>query len=242
MSDNGDYRLITSSNARSPFAEAFRTLRTNINFAGLDNPYRTILVTSAGPDEGKTTTIANLGIVMAQSNKKVLIIGLDLRRPNLHKVFNIEDKVGVTNALIENIDPRDIAQEAEIPGLYILPSGPIPPNPSELIASQRMHVLLERASKNFDLVLVDSPPLMLSDALLLANQVDGVILVVSKGTTRKDHAKDAKEKLERVGAKVIGVVLNRVDMEGGDYYYYYYYAHDGGSKRRRQKPGKIASF
>lgn len=242
MDDNNNYKLITSSNARSPFAESFRNLRTNINFAGLDNPYRTILVTSTGPDEGKTTTITNLGIVMAQSNKKVLIMGLDLRRPNLHKVFNIDDNVGVTNALIENLDPKELAQETEVPGLYVLSSGPIPPNPSELIASQRMCSLLERARNHYDLVLLDSPPIMLSDALLLANQVDGVILVVKKASTRKDHAKEAKEKLERVGAKIIGVVLNMVDMEGGDYYYYYYYSHGNEGGQRRRKPGKIASF
>lgn len=213
--------LISNINPRSPFAEAYRTLRTNINFAGLDKPYRTILITSAGPDEGKTTVTSNLGIVMAQANNKVLIIGCDLRRPTLHKNFDLNDTAGVTNVLVNDLDPADLAQETKVPGLYVLTSGPIPPNPAELVGSNRMKTLISRAGEKFDYVLVDSPPVnMVADSIILSTLVDGVIVVIRSASTHIEHAKETREKLEKVGARIIGVVLNKVDMAAGDYYYY----------------------
>ena len=216
--------LIVDSKSRSPFAEAFRVMRTNIKFAELENPYGIILITSTGPGEGKSTNAANLGVVMAQANHKVLIVDCDLRRPTLHKIFKLNKSVGVTNVLLDDLDPSDLAQETEIPGLYILPSGPIPPNPAELVGSQRMQVLLTRAKEKFDYVLVDSPPIIaVTDATLLSTLVDGVLLVVKKGFTRTELVKEAKAKLEKIGANIIGVILNKVNISGADYYYYYYY-------------------
>jgi len=240
MKDNAYKNIITNLNARSPFAEAFRTLRTNINFSGLDNPLRAILITSAGPNEGKTTVTSNLGVVLAQSNKKVLIIGCDLRRPTLHKIFNINDYIGVTNVLINDMDPSELAQETEVPGLFILASGPIPPNPSELIGSQRMKSLIARALEKFDYVLLDSPPInIVTDPIVLSMLTDGVIMVVKSGSTHYESAREAQAKLEKVGAKIIGVVLNNISMSTGDYYYHYYYTQESeGGKSSK----KIASF
>lgn len=233
--------LITNNSARSPFAEAFRTLRTNISFAGLDAPLKVILITSSGPGEGKSTTSCNLAFVMAQSNQKVLLMDCDLRRPTIHKVFDINDTIGVTNALINDVGPEELAKESELPGLYILPSGPIPPNPAELIGSQRMELLLSRAASKFDCVIIDSSPLnIVTDATLLSTMVDGVVLVIKSAFTRIDAAREAKDKLERAGAKIIGVVLNKIDMSGGDYYYYTYYHQNAGGKQKK-KP-RIALF
>jgi capsular exopolysaccharide synthesis family protein len=238
--------LITDIDARSPFAEAFRTLRTNINFAGLDNPYKTLVVTSAGPNEGKSTTSSNLGIVMAQANNKVLLVGADLRRPTLHRLFGVDDTVGITNVLVNDLNPAEVAVESNVPGLYILPSGPIPPNPAELIGSQRMQKMIERARETFDYVLIDSPPvLIVTDTLLLSAMVDGVILVIKSGVARVDATREAKGKLENVGAKIVGAVLNKVNMSSDDYYYYsYYYYHQGGgeSKKKSKKEKKVASY
>ena len=238
--------MITDIDARSPFAEAFRTLRTNINFAGLDNPYKTLVVTSAGPNEGKSTTSSNLGIVMAQANNKVLLVGADLRRPTLHRLFGVDDTVGITNVLVNDLNPAEVAVESNVPGLYILPSGPIPPNPAELIGSQRMQKMIERARETFDYVLIDSPPvLIVTDTLLLSAMVDGVILVIKSGVARVDATREAKGKLENVGAKIVGAVLNKVNMSSHDYYYYsYYYYHQGGgeNKKKSKKEKKVASY
>ncbi len=226
MADQTATELITTA-SKSPFAEAFRTLRTNINYAGLDKPYRIILVTSAGPGEGKTTVTSNLGVVMAQVNKKVLIVDCDLRRPNAHKVFGLNNSAGVTQTLINDADPKVLAQETQIPGLYVLTSGPIPPNPAELMGSHRMQALLSRAVEGYDFVLVDSPPVnMVTDALLLSSMVNGVLMVVQSGDTRIEHAKEALNKLNKVDAKMVGVILNDMDTSAGNYYYYnnYYYS------------------
>lgn len=234
MSNNGKKSIITNLSARSPFAEAFRTLRTNINFSGLDKPLRSMLITSAGPNEGKTTVSSNLGVVLAQANKKVLLVGCDLRRPALHKIFNVNDFTGVTNVLINDLDPAELAQETEVPGLFVLASGPIPPNPSELVGSQRMKSLITRAMEKFDYVLLDSPPVnIVSEPIVLSTLMDGVIMVVKSGSTHYEYAREAREKLEKVGANIIGVVLNNVNLSSGDYYYHYYYTQEseGGSKK-----------
>ncbi len=244
MSDQNNTELITAI-SKTPFAEAFRTLRTNINYSGLDNPFRSILVTSSGPNEGKTTVTSNLGVVMAQSNRKVLIIDCDLRRPKVHKVFGLNHSVGVTNLLIDDADPVTLAQATTIQGLYVLASGPIPPNPAELVGSHRMQVLLSRAVENYDFVLVDSPPVnMVTDPVLLSSMVDGVLMVVKSAGTRIDHAREALEKLKKVEAKMVGVVLNNVDTTAGYYYYYnYYYTEDKQDDKRNKKiREKIASL
>jgi len=242
MSHHTDTGLITTA-SKSPYAEAFRTLRTNINYSGLDKPYRSLLVTSSGPGEGKTTVTSNLGVVMAQSNKKVLIVDCDLRRPRMHKVFGLNNSVGVTQVLINDADPATSAQATQIPGLYILTSGPIPPNPAELVGSQRMQALLSRAAQSFDFVLLDSPPVnMVTDAVLLSSMVDGVLMVLKSADTRIDHAKEALEKLNKVEAKMVGVILNNVDTTAGYYYYYNYYYYTDNKQDNEKSLGKIASF
>ncbi|MFA7467757.1 MAG: CpsD/CapB family tyrosine-protein kinase [Desulfotomaculaceae bacterium] len=236
MRSNVNKNLITNLSARSPFAEAFRALRTNISYAGLDKSLRTILITSAGPSEGKTIVTSNLGVVLAQLNKKVLIVGCDLRRPALYKVFSTTNQVGVTNVLINNLDPAELAQPTKVPGLFILDSGPIPPNPSELVGSHRMKELISRALEKFDYVLLDSPPInIVTDPIVLSALVDGVIMVVKSDATRYDNARDAQAKLEKVGANIIGVILNGVNMSSGDYYYHYYYTQEGEGEEEAKK-------
>ena len=231
MSDQASTGLITTA-SKSPFAEAFRALRTNINYSSLDKPYRSILVASSGPGEGKTITTSNLGVVFAQSNKKVLIVDCDLRRPTMHKMFGLDNGRGVTNVLVTDGDPAASAQETQVPGLSVLTSGPIPPNPAELVGSQRMQTLLSRALESYDFVLLDSPPVnMVTDAVLLASVVDGVLMVVQSEETRINHATEALEKLKNVDAKIIGVILNNVDTSAGNYYYNsYYYQSDNKQK------------
>lgn len=224
--------LITAGNPKSPVAEAYRTLRTNIHFSGLDSPYRTIMVTSAGPGEGKSTTLANLGVAMAQAGMKVLIVDCDLRKPVQHKVFELPNLKGVTNILVEQLQLEDIIQPTRVESLFLLTSGPIPPNPSELLSSERMKSLVESLKNLFDIVLFDAPPaIAVTDAALLSSSVDGVILVLRSGTAKIDMAKQAKEQIEKANGKIIGSVLYGVSYSGDDYQYYNYY----GEKKGRRK-------
>ena len=166
--------LITLTEPKSAASEAFRTLRTNIQFAGLDQPCRSIVVTSAGPEEGKTTSAANFGVVSAQAGSRVCVVDSDLRRPTLHRLFKLSNARGLTTALLENLSFAEVAQPTAVPNLSILPSGPLPPNPAELVGSHRMRDCLRAATEAFDLVLCDSPPLMaVGDAAALAAQCDG---------------------------------------------------------------------
>ena len=158
--------LVTETDPRSPAAEAYRTLRTNIRFAGLDNPCRSIAITSAGPGEGKTTTAANFAVVAAQAESRVCLVDADMRRPALHCVFGVQNVNGLTTALLEGGTFRDMAQATRFPNLFLVSSGPLPPNPAELVGSHRMHECIESAQKDFDLILFDSPPVIsVADAL-----------------------------------------------------------------------------
>jgi len=232
MKKNEERHLITSSKPKSPIAEAYRTLRTNIHFSGLDNPYKTIMVTSAGPGEGKSTTLANLGVAMAQAGKQVLLVDCDLRKPVQHKIFEVPNNKGVTNVLVEQLRPDDIIHPTMMENLFLLSSGPIPPNPSELLSSERMKNLVEGLKKQYDAVLFDAPPaLAVTDAALLSSRVDGVILVLKSGAAKIDMAQQAKEQIEKANGKFIGSVLYGVSYSGEDYHYYYYY----GEKKGRQK-------
>lgn len=229
-------RLITVSHPRSPISEAYRVLRTGIQFSAVDTPdHSIILVTSPNPAEGKSLTVANLGVVMAQSGKNVLIIDADLRRPKQHKVFGVSKNNGLTNLMLEyNPGDSEAASLAlfkqyiqkpqpGVSGLHILPSGPIPPNPSELLGSAKMRALLRSLSAEFDTIILDSPPaLAVTDAVLLSTLADGVLLVLDSGRTKKPHLQQASELLQEVNAHVIGTVLNRLSDRGGGYYYYYY--------------------
>jgi len=238
-----DEKLVSLDGSRSPISEAFRVLRTNLRFCDIDHPFRTLLVTSAGPTEGKSTTVANLGVVMAQAGSSVIVVGSDLRRPLLSKLFRLDSqRGGLTNALMGDQDAslNGYLQATEVEGLRVLTSGPRPPNPSELLGADRMQRLIERLKEEADIVLFDSPPsLVASDAAVLATQVDGVLIVVEVGATRRDMAARGVESLRQVGARVYGAVLNQVSRRQGGYYYYYdhYYSddeEDGKGKVRRQ--------
>jgi len=215
--------VFSSLDSRSPFAEAFRTLRTNLSFAGVDKHYRTILVTSTVPSEGKSCSIANLGVVMAQAGQKVLIIDCDLRKPVQHNNFNLNNTIGVTNCLVNDLELARAVQNTGAEGLDVLTSGPIPPNPAELIASNKMAVLINAARDAYDIVLVDSPPVLtVTDASLLATMVDGVLLVVKTASSKIEMVQGTKSVLDNANAKIIGVVLNQVDVNSSNYYYHYY--------------------
>jgi len=233
--------LITAVHPRSPISEAYRTLRTNIQFSAVDKPLKAILVTSAAPLEGKSTTVANLGVVMAQAGLSTIVVDSDLRRPALHRLFDVSNSYGLTNALLQN-DPNDCLQATEVENLQVLTSGPLPPNPAELLGSQRMRSLIQQLKDHADMVLFDGPPsLAVTDAALLANQVDGVLLVMEAGKTRREVAQRAKEDLSKVGANLIGVVLNKVPYKGGGgYYYYYYYSKEGEPRHKREPRRGIA--
>ncbi len=224
MSEKPNRFVYSNVDSRSPFAEAFRTLRTNISFSGVDNPYRTILVASTLPGEGKSSTTANLGVVIAQAGQRVLIIDCDLRKPVQHINFNLNNTPGVTNCLVNELELSKAIQNTEAQGLDVLTSGPIPPNPAELIGSNKMAALINSARDAYDIVILDSPPVVtVTDASLLASMVDGVLLVVKTASTKIELVQETKSLLEKANAKIIGVVLNKVDVNGSNYYYHYYY-------------------
>ncbi|HEY3083058.1 MAG TPA: CpsD/CapB family tyrosine-protein kinase [Chloroflexota bacterium] len=211
--------LITLVNPRSAVAEAYRTLRTNIQFSSLDEPLRTLLVASASADEGKSTTLANLAVTFAQAGRRTILVDSDLRRPSLHAIFGMPNDQGLTTMLLQDDAPAPLV-ETPIEGLRLLASGPIPPNPSELLASRRLEGAIARLRDDADLVLFDSPPaLAVSDAAVLSRRVDGVVLVVRAGKTRREHAARARQVLERAGARLLGVVLTNASVEDAVYSY-----------------------
>ena len=219
----GELAVIAS--AHSMASEAFRVLRTNLRFAGVDRPLKTLLITSPSPSEGKSLTAANLGAALAQAGERVILVDTDLHRPRLHRVFGLGNNRGVTSALLEEHPHLDgLLQETTVPGLQVLTSGPLPPNASELLGSARMHDLLAALGSQADILLLDSPPATaLADAAVLATQTDGVLLILDSGVTRREVARRAMEALRRVNARVVGAILNRLPTSGGGYYYYYYY-------------------
>ena len=218
--------LITSSSPKSPIAEAYRTLRTNIGFASVDKKYRSILITSASPQDGKSTTAANLAVAMAQAGNRVIAVDCDLRKPILHKVFQKENSRGLTSYLTQGLTLDQVVQNA-MENLDILTSGPIPPNPSEMLSSDKVRSLWPELLKRYDYILIDSPPILaVTDASILASQVDAVIGVVKSGTTRNDMGRMALSQLLNANAKIIGMVLNGIKAESKEYQYYYYYSND----------------
>ena len=232
-------QLIAWVQTKAPETEAYRTLRTNIQFSSVDKPVRTLLVTSSGPGEGKSTTAANLAVVMAQTGQKVILVDTDLRRPVIHKTFGVPNNVGITTALLagQDIDLAAYVQPTEIENLTVLTSGPIPPNPSELLGSHRMAHVIEQLSQVADLVIFDTPPvLVVTDASVLGRQVDGVLLVADAGGTREQALVQTVGELRKTGVNILGIALNRLDSRSRGYYYYYYYYYntdEGGNRRRR---------
>jgi capsular exopolysaccharide synthesis family protein len=233
----GEFRdkLIVHTDSKSPIAETYRMLRTNIDFATIDRPIRTIVVTSSRPSEGKSVTVANLGIALAQTGKRVILVDADLRRPTLHKYFEQSNMRGVTTALLRHSeDPvSDHLLPSGVHNLRLMPSGPMPPNPAELLGSQRMATLIEELSRQADVVLFDSPPLLaVVDGALLSHVCDATLLVALAGVTRADALRSSKDHLLQSGARLLGTVLNQVSASHGGYYYQAYYSSDAPRKPR----------
>lgn len=222
MANNRQESLVTITNPRSPISEAYRSLRTNLEFSSLDRPLKTMVVTSAGPEEGKSTTLANLAVTLAQAEKKVILVDCDLRRPSQHEIFEVGNSLGLTSMVVdEEAFKNPPLQETPVPNLKLLPSGPLPPNPSELLGSRRMEEIIATLREKADLVLFDAPPIIaVTDAAVLASKVDGVLLVIKAGTTKRDHAQRAKALLEKVNARLVGAVLNNVRMDTSLHRYY----------------------
>lgn len=241
---------IALAEPRSPTAEAFRALRTNITFSAVDKPLRRIMVTSPTPQDGKTTVAANLAVVLAQAEKKVVLIDADLRRPHIHRKFGLFNRIGLTDLFVQTWEHLSgVIQFNAVSGLGVITSGPLPPNPAELLTSQKMSQIFDRLGQNFDLILVDTPPLLtVTDAAALATGMDGVILVVKPGVTKLTAIQQALEQLRAVGARVLGVVLNEVNPGSRKYGYYYnryskyshYYERDGIKQKRTKEKSKSA--
>jgi non-specific protein-tyrosine kinase len=221
MTDKLD-RLITVADPRSPVSEAYRTLRTNLDFSSLDKPIKTMLVTSAGPEEGKSTVLANLAVTTAQTGRKVILVDCDLRRPTLHHIFNLGKDTGLTTMVVDDAAMESPPlQDTGIEGLQLVSSGPLPPNPSELLGSRRMEEIIAAFLERADVVLFDAPPVVaVTDAAVLATKVDGVLLVINAGGTKRDYARAAKARLEKVSANLLGAVLNNVKFDVSLHRYY----------------------
>ena len=220
---DGESELIVARGSPSPALEAYRALRVNLQFASVDRPLRSILVTSPSPLEGKSLTAANLSVVLAQAGQRVILLDADLHRPRQHDIFRLANSFGVTNALIQAYtNLEDLLQESGVPGLRILTAGPLPPNASGLADSARMRSLLAELLAYADVIVIDTPPAaVLADAVILSTQVDGVLLVVDSGRTRRDVAAQAVESLRRANAPLLGVLLNRMKAPAVGYYYGY---------------------
>ncbi len=220
--NNRPESLITVTTPRSPISEAYRTLRTNLEFSSLDRPVKTMVVTSPGPEEGKSTTLANLAVTLARAEKRVILVDCDLRRPSQHQIFGLKNGVGLTTMAVDDeAMTAPPVQETEVSGLWLLPSGPVPPNPSELLGSRRMEEIIDVLSQRADIVLFDAPPIIaVTDAAVLSSKVDGVLLVINAGGTKRDHAQKAKALLEKVNAHLVGAVLNNVRIDTSLHRYY----------------------
>jgi capsular exopolysaccharide synthesis family protein len=214
--------LISIKNSKSQAAEAYRTLRTNIQFSSLDEPVKTIVVTSSQPGEGKSTIVSNLGITMAQSGMKVLLMDCDLRKPIIHKNFDLNNLEGLTTLLAGRKKLEECINTTAIQNFYVMTSGPVPPNPAELLGIKRMKSLIEQLKGIFDIVLIDAPPILaVTDAQVLATLCDRVVLVVSYGEADKKDIVRAKVLIDKVGAKILGVIINKVPDKAKKYYSYY---------------------
>lgn len=237
--DGGTADLFIHRHPRSPAAEMCRAIRTNLLFMSPDKPFRTVVVSSAGPSEGKSTSVINLGIAMAQTGTRVLLMDTDMRRPRLHRAFGVPDDMGVSSLVVGEGSLERAVKSTDVPNLFLLPCGPLPPNPAELLHTRAFSELLEKLKERYDCILLDSPPLgPVSDALVLSKQTDGILLVLKAGATHREQARRAIRSLRDVKARIIGALLNHVDLKGGkfggDYNAYTYYR-GYGAEREEQR-------
>ncbi len=213
--------FIVEKDPKSIAAESYRTLRTNLQYSSFDEEYKVIVVTSAEPGEGKSTTAGNLALSIAEGDKKVVLIDCDLRKPSLHKKFEISNTAGLSDVIVGK-ESISVVGHRHNNNLTILTSGKIPPNPSEMLGSKSMKALLDALRKVFDYVILDTPPVQaVTDAQILSNRADGTILVVRAEKTKKDSVVNSINLLKKVNANIIGTVLNGVDTKRNNYYYYY---------------------
>lgn len=210
-------------NHKTPAAESYRKIATNIQFANIDSNIKTIMVTSSLANEGKTTTISNLGKVMTELNKKILLIDLDLRKPAVHKQFNLSNRIGLTDILLNKDDYKPYLQHIQ-PNLDVITSGKVPSNPAEIINSHAIKELLKNLSEHYDYILLDTPPLVLvSDPLTIATYADAVILTIAHAETEREVVKKSVDSLNQVNANIIGTILNKIPVSKHNKYYYSYY-------------------
>lgn len=209
------------NNSKTIVAESYRTLRTNIQYSSFDKPIKSIVITSSEPGEGKSTTSSNLALSFAQEGKKVILIDCDLRKPVLHKEFQISNSRGLSEFLIGNVEFSKVVYKHES-GLHVLPSGLVPQNPAEMLASMAMEHLLTQLEEKYDYIILDTPPVnAVTDSKILSTKVDGTILVVKYGYTKKDAVMEAVKGLRAVNANIIGTVFNGEENKRGKYYHYY---------------------
>lgn len=216
--------LIAHNDLKNPATEAYRVIRTSIQFAQAGKELKTLAVTSCMPNEGKSMTAANLAVVLTQAGKSVLLLDCDMRNPTVHKNFGLSNKLGLSSCISMGTPLSAAVQATKVDNLYALTGGVIPPNPSELLGSERMKNVLQRAKEQYDYVLIDTPPVMpVTDALIVSRFVDGMILVIASAEVKVEMARDVKKQLVNAGANILGVVLNKVRSEHHGYGYYYYY-------------------
>lgn len=222
LENDNNHFIISSINPKSIITEQYRTIRTNLEFQMLDSKLKTLLVTSAEAEAGKSTLLANLAVVFAQQEKRVLVIDADLRKPTVHTIFHLDNRVGLTTVLSKQTEVGQALQPTRIvQNLAILTSGPIPPNPAELLSSNSMRDLISRVSQSFDIILIDAPPVVsVTDAQILSGIIDGVIIVAQADQTRKADLRLAKKRLDQVQANILGCVLTGYEVAERAYYYY----------------------
>ncbi|MDQ3363875.1 MAG: polysaccharide biosynthesis tyrosine autokinase [Myxococcota bacterium] len=224
--DNRARDLYVHEHPTSSIAECCRSLRTNILFSGADRQLKTLVVSSAGPREGKTTSVIYLGTTMAQSHQRVLLVDTDMRRPRLHQSMGVPKHIGLSNLILGDQNYDDVIKTTDIPNLFVLPCGPRPPNPAELLMTKRFETVLQELSSRFDLVILDSPPLQaVTDAVVLSKYTDGVILVVRSGKTLRDEIRHSANQIRDVGGSIFGVIVNEFDVSDRNYGYYNYYGY-----------------
>lgn len=233
-------KLISIKNPKSPISEAYRGIRTSLEFASLDKKIKTIIVTSSRQGEGKSTVLSNLAVSFANLDKKVLLLDGDLRNPSIHKMFNISNIKGLTDILVDKKKLSECIHRTDVKNLHIITAGPIPPNPSEMLASNRMKEFVESMKEHYDYIFIDAPPIgIVTDAGVISTYTDGCIFVVGSNESDVEHVKMSKEKLDSVGANILGTILNKIELNGTDNYYYnYYYQEISGSRVARNKKRK----